>query len=59
MATRARRLAATTLAKLTADRLTEFADELEARATALETAPQIVGHEQAAAVQHSDPDLGQ
>jgi hypothetical protein len=59
MAARARRLAAGMLDQQTITGLTEFAAELEARAAALETAPQTISHQEAAAAQRSDPDLGQ
>jgi hypothetical protein len=59
MAARARRLARSVLDELTAHNLTEFAQELEARARALEPPVQTVNHEAAAAMQRSDPDLGQ
>ncbi len=59
MAARARRLASSTIDELTAQKLKEFAGELEARASALETAPRIVSHDEAANFQRSDPDLGQ
>jgi hypothetical protein len=39
--------------------LTAFAGELEARAAALAPAAQTISHDEAAAVQRSDPDLGQ
>lgn len=54
MAAHARRLASTTLDELTASKLIEFAEELEARATALECPPQIVSHDEAAAVQQAE-----
>jgi hypothetical protein len=59
LAAHARRLATTTLDEQAANELSEFADELEARTTALEPALQIVSREQASTVPHSDPDLGQ
>jgi hypothetical protein len=59
MAARARRLAGTVLDQQTITELTAFAEELEARAAALATAPQTVSHQEAAAVLRSDPDLGQ
>jgi hypothetical protein len=58
MAVRARRLAGAVFDRQTITGLTEFAVELEARAAALETAPQPVTHDEAAAVERSDPDLG-
>jgi hypothetical protein len=57
MATHARRLAAITLDEQAANQLTAFAGKLEARATSLEAARQIVSHEQAVTVKQSDPDL--
>ena len=59
MASRARRLAATSLDELTVSKLTELAQELEARAAALEPTVQIVTHSDAVAVKRSDPDVGQ
>lgn len=59
MAARARRLARGTLDALTADKLSEFATELEARAATLEQGTRTVTHAEAAAVQRADPDLGQ
>ena len=59
MAARARRHAADMLDEQTIANLTAFAAELEARAAALETAPQTISHQEAAAAQRSDPDLGQ
>lgn len=58
MAAGARRLAASTHDELSVNELNEFAKELEARAAAL-TDPQIYSHDQAAAVQRADPELGQ
>ncbi len=58
MAARARRLALGT-DDLTAARMTEFAGELEARAVALEQAEQTFTHGEAAAIQSSDPDVGE
>ena len=57
-ATRARRLAANMLDRQTIASLIAFAEEQEARAAALETAPQTISH-QAAAAQRSDPYLSQ
>ena len=54
MAARARRLVSSTLDELTAGKLTEYAEELEARATALECPPQIVSHDEAVAVQQAE-----
>jgi hypothetical protein len=54
MAARGRRLARNIVDRQAIRALTEFAEELEARAVALETTP----HHEAAAVQRSDPDLG-
>jgi hypothetical protein len=51
MAARARRLARGSLDRQTVEALTEFAQELEARAAALEPAPQTFSHDAAAAVQ--------
>ena len=59
MAARACRLARDMLDEQTIANLTAFAAELEARAATLETAPQTVSHQEAAALQRSDPDLGQ
>jgi hypothetical protein len=59
MAARARRLASASLDRLTISKLTEFAQELEARAAALEPAVQTFTHSDAVAVQRSDPDVGQ
>ena len=59
MAARARRLAQGMLDEQTITRLTEFAQELEARAAALEPAAQTFTHSDAVAVQRSDPDVGQ
>jgi len=58
MAARAR-LAADMLDQQTITNLTAFAAELEARTAALETAQRAVSQQEAAAVQRSDPDLGQ
>ncbi len=58
MAARARRHAWGT-DELTTARLNAFAEELEARAAALEPLPQTISHDHAAAAQRSDPDLGQ
>ena len=58
MAARARRLAWGT-DDLTIARITEFAEELEARAAALEQAEQTFTHSEAAAIQSSDPDIGE
>ena len=57
MATRARLYAWRD--ELTVARLNAFAEELEARAATLEIAPQVVSHDEAAATERSDPDLGQ
>jgi len=51
MAEHARRLARSTGDEEAATKLTEFAEELEARAAALETAAQTVSHDDAAAIQ--------
>ena len=59
MAARARRLAQGMLDEQTIANLTAFAAELEARAAALEPAAQTISHDEAVAVQRSDPDLGQ
>jgi hypothetical protein len=59
MVARARRLAAGMLDQQTITALTEFVAELEARAAALETAPETISHHDAAAAHRSDPDLGQ
>ena len=56
MAARARRLARSVLDRQTIEVLTEFARELEARAAALETAPQTFTHDAAAAVQRIEDD---
>ena len=58
MAARARRHAWGT-DELTKARLNAFAEELEAGAAALEPPPQTISHDEAAAAQRSDPDLGQ
>jgi hypothetical protein len=58
MAARARRLAGGSDA-VTRTRLIEFAQELEARASALELPAQTIDHETAAAIQRADPDVGQ
>ena len=58
MAARARRLALGT-DDVTAARMTAFAEELEARAAALEQAEQTFTHGEAAAIQNSDPDIGE
>ncbi len=59
MAARARRLAQGSLDQQTFANLTAFAVELEARAAALEPAAQTISHDEAAAAQRADPDLGQ
>jgi ATP phosphoribosyltransferase regulatory subunit HisZ len=59
MAARARRLAQGMLDDQTIANMTAFAAELEARAAALEPAVQTISHDEAVAVQRSDPDLGQ
>jgi hypothetical protein len=59
MAARARRLARHVLDEVTIDKLSEFARELEARAATLETAPQSISHDEAAAGLRADPDLRQ
>ena len=59
MGTRARRLAREVSDPPAQANLIAFAEELEARAAALETAPQTVSHQEAATAQRSDPDLGQ
>jgi hypothetical protein len=58
MAARARRHSWGT-DELTTARLNAFAEELEARAAALEPLPQTISHDEAAAAQRSDPDIGQ
>ena len=58
MAARARRHAWGT-DELTTARLNAFAEELEARAAGLEPLPQTISHDEAAAAQQSDPDIGQ
>jgi len=58
MAARARRHAWGT-DELTTARLNAFAEELEARAAALEPPPQTISHNEAAAIQKGDPDIGQ
>ena len=58
MAARARRLADWGDEEIRM-RLTAFAQELEARASALELPPQTIDHETAAAMQRSDPSLNQ
>ena len=57
MATRARRLVHG-LDELTIHRMNEFAEELEARAAALEQGEQVVSHSNAAMMRRSDPDIG-
>lgn len=59
MAVRARRLAWGMPDELTVARLNAFAEELEARAAALEPAAQTISHDEAVAAQRTDPDLGQ
>ena len=59
MAAHGRRLAHTVSDQKACNALTEFAEELEARATALESASQTFSHDEAAAVIRSDPDLDQ
>ena len=59
MAARARRLASATLDELIASKLTEFAKEVEARAATLEPGTQTFSHDDAVAVQRSDPDVGE
>jgi hypothetical protein len=59
MADRARRHARAMLDETTTANLTAFAEELETRAAALEPAAQTISHDDAAAVQRADPDLGQ
>ena len=59
MAGRARRLARDILDQQTITRLTEFAQELEARAAALEPAAQTYDHGDAAAVQKVEDSTGQ
>ena len=44
---------------LTVARLNAFAEELEARAAALEPPSQTISHDEAAAAQRTDPDIGQ
>ncbi len=56
MAERARRLARGTLDQETITRLSEFAQELEAHAAALEPAAQTFSHEDVAAVQKAEDD---
>ncbi len=58
MAARARRLAGGT-DDLTVAKMTEFAEELEARAAAQEQAEHTFTHGEAAAIQSSDPDIGE
>jgi hypothetical protein len=58
MAARARRLARG-IDERTTKELTALAEELEARAAALETAPQVVSHEDAVAVQQAEDRTGQ
>ena len=58
MAARARRLAKG-VDEQTANKLGEFAQELEARAAALEPAAQTFTHSEAVAVQRSDTDASQ
>ncbi len=58
MAARAPRLASGT-DDLTVARMTEFAEELEARAAALEQAEQTFTHGEAAAIQSFDPEVDQ
>ncbi len=58
MAARARRLALGT-DEVTAARLSEFAQELEARAAALEHSEQVFTHSDAAAIQRTDPEVGE
>jgi len=57
MAARGRRLAHSIYDQKACEALTEFAQELEVRATALESAAQTFSHDEAAAVIRSDPDL--
>jgi hypothetical protein len=59
MAARARRHAWGMADELTVARLNAFAEELEARAAALEPAAQTISHDDAAAAQRADPDLSQ
>lgn len=59
MGLRARRLAANTLDDRASASLLAYAEELEARAAALEKAPKTISHEEAGAAQRSDPDIGQ
>ncbi len=56
MAMRARRLARGMLDEQTIANLTAFAEELEAQAAALGTAPQIFSHDEAAAVLSAEDD---
>lgn len=57
MARRARRLAREILDQQARSRLTEFAEELETKAAALETTPQTFSHDEVVVVQKDDPDL--
>jgi hypothetical protein len=58
VAARARRLARQILDPQAETMLMGFAEEMEARAAALETAAQSVSHSDAVAVQWSDPNAG-
>ena len=58
MAQNARRLASTIPGDVGADRLREFAKELEARAAALEPGTQTFSHEDVVAVQQVENDDG-
>jgi hypothetical protein len=59
VAARARRLAGQILDQQAEATLIAFAEEMEARAAALEPAAQHVSHSGAVAVQQSDPDASQ
>ena len=56
MAGHARRLARSAGDQESSTRLIEFAEELEARAAALENAPQVFSHDDAAAIQKIEDD---
>ena len=58
MAARARRLARNAGDQDSSTKLIEFAEELEARAAALETAPQVITHAEAAAIQKVEDHVG-
>ena len=59
MAARARRLARGLVFERDVKQLVALAEEMEARAAALEAAPKTVSHSEAVAMQRSDPDAGQ